>query len=331
MDTGKSLIDDVFKGGFDFNETSLKVFRFQYDNNSIYKKYVDALGVKVSQVQTPVQIPFLPIRFFKTHQVITGSFSPELIFESSGTTETVNSRHLVKDAGIYEESFFSCFNRFYGNVKDWCVLGLLPSYLERKNSSLVYMVQQLIEKSGHEKSGFYLYDFYQLAHTLSALKERGQQTLLIGVTFALLDFAEKYKMPLHNTIVMETGGMKGRREEMIRNEVHDILKEAFSLNAIHSEYGMSELLSQAYSKGNGIFQTPPWMRILLRDEEDPLTLKNSATDKVRGLINVIDLANIYSCSFIATDDLGVLYSDDHFEVTGRMDNSDLRGCSLLAL
>ncbi|MGC4231667.1 MAG: acyl transferase [Niabella sp.] len=329
MDTGKSLIEDVFKGGFDFDETSLKVFRFQYDNNSIYKKYVDALGVKVSQVQVPTQIPFLPIRFFKTHQVTTGSFSPELIFESSGTTETVNSKHQVKDAGIYEESFFSCFSHFYGNVKDWCVLGLLPSYLERKNSSLVYMVQQLIEKSGHEKSGFYLYDFDQLAHTLSALEERGQQTLLIGVTFALLDFAERYKMPLHNIIVMETGGMKGRKKEMIRNEVHDILKEAFSLSAIHSEYGMSELLSQAYSKGNGIFQAPPWMRILLRDEEDPLTIKDTETNKARGLINVTDLANVYSCSFIATDDLGVLYSDRSFEVTGRMDNSDLRGCSLM--
>ncbi len=321
----------VFQSNPDFEKIALDIFRLQYNHNIFYKNYVDALKVNISEIDRTEAIPFLPIRFFKTHQVITGSFSPELIFESSGTTQTVNSRHLVKDAGIYEKSFFSGFNRFYGNVKDWCVLGLLPSYLERKNSSLVYMVQQLIEKSGHEKSGFYLYDVEQLADVLATLEEQGQQTLLMGVTFALLDFAEKYKLPLHNTIVMETGGMKGRRKEMIRNEVHDILKEAFSLNAIHSEYGMSELLSQAYSKGNGIFQAPPWMRIMLRDEEDPLTIKNTETNKTRGLINVIDLANIYSCSFIATDDLGVLYTDGHFEVTGRMDNSDLRGCSLMAL
>lgn len=321
----------VFQSNPDFEKIALDIFRLQYNHNIVYKNYVDALKVNISEIDRTEAIPFLPIRFFKTHQVITGSFSPELIFESSGTTQTVNSRHLVKDAGIYEKSFFSGFNRFYGNVKDWCVLGLLPSYLERKNSSLVYMVQQLIEKSGHEKSGFYLYDVEQLADVLATLEEQGQQTLLMGVTFALLDFAEKYKLPLHNTIVMETGGMKGRRKEMIRDEVHDILKEAFSLNAIHSEYGMSELLSQAYSKGNGIFQAPPWMRIMLRDEEDPLTIKNTETNKTRGLINVIDLANIYSCSFIATDDLGVLYTDGHFEVTGRMDNSDLRGCSLMAL
>lgn len=321
----------IFQSSSDFEKKALDIFRLQYNNNIVYKNYVDALKVDISTIDKPEAIPFLPIRFFKTHRVITGSFSPELIFESSGTTQTVNSKHLVKDAGIYEESFFSGFSRFYGNVKDWCVLGLLPSYLERKNSSLVYMVQRLIEKSGHEKSGFYLYDFNQLAHTLATLKAQGQQTLLIGVTFALLDFAEKYKMPLYNTIVMETGGMKGRRKEMIRNEVHDLLKDAFSLDAIHSEYGMSELLSQAYSKGDGIFRAPPWMRILLRDEEDPLAIKNSETGKTRGLINVIDLANIYSCSFIATDDLGALYIDGSFEVTGRMDNSDLRGCSLMVV
>ncbi|GAB3413065.1 long-chain-fatty-acid--protein ligase [Niabella aquatica] len=321
----------IFQGEPDFEKIALDIFRFQYANNVIYRKYVDALKVDVSKIVKTATIPFLPIRFFKTHPITTGRFNPELIFESSGTTQTVNSKHLVKDAGIYEESFFSCFERFYGNAKDWCVLGLLPSYLERKHSSLVYMVQQLIEKSGHEKSGFYLYDFKQLAHTLAVLEEQGQQTLLIGVTFALLDFAEKYPMPLHHTVVMETGGMKGRRTEMIRNEVHDILKDAFSLDAVHSEYGMSELLSQAYSKGNGIFQTPPWMRILLRDAEDPLTIKNIEANKTRGLINVIDLANIYSCSFIATDDSGVLYYDGRFEVIGRMDNSDLRGCSLLAV
>ncbi|MCH5596813.1 LuxE/PaaK family acyltransferase [Niabella ginsengisoli] len=332
MDNGANLIKSIFNDALDFNDACLQVFRFQYANNNIYKQYVDALAVPVSKIDQPAKIPFLPIRFFKTHRIISTTFTTNLVFESSGTTETINSKHYVKDAAIYEQSFNKCFEQFYGKPDEWCVLGLLPSYLERQNSSLVYMVQKLIDQSGHDQSGFYLNDFDKLIKTLQTLEAVGQKTLLIGVTFGLLDFAEKYKMPLKHTIVMETGGMKGRRREMIRAEVHDILKQAFSLNTIHSEYGMTELLSQAYSHGNGLFKTPDWMRILLRDEEDPLTVKeDTTTARTRGLINIIDLANIYSCSFIATDDLGVLNNDGSFEVTGRMDNSDLRGCSLLVV
>lgn len=331
MDIEAGVLNNIFNDGFDFDKTCLDVFRFQYDYNAVYKKYVDTLGVTAASVQTPEQIPFLPVRLFKTHKIMTTGFIPDLLFESSGTTETVNSRHYVKHAVIYERSFFNCFERFYGNIKDWCIVGLLPSYLERQHSSLVYMVQQLVKQSKHPQSGFYLYNVDKLADTLEALERAKQKTLLIGVTFALLDFAEQYKIPLRHTVVMETGGMKGRRTEMIRAEVHDILKAAFSLNTIHSEYGMSELLSQAYSYGEGIFRTPGWMKVLLRDEEDPLTIKHTGDKVTRGLINIIDLANIYSCSFIATDDLGIIHPNGSFEVTGRMDNSDLRGCSLLAV
>ncbi len=331
MDIEAGTQSNIFFRGLDFDRTCVEVFRFQYQNNVIYKHYVEALGIEPASVQTPAQIPFLPVRLFKSHEIVTTRFKPQLIFESSGTTETINSKHYIKDIDIYENSFFTCFNRFYGNIEDWCVLGLLPSYLERQHSSLVYMVQKLVEKSAHPLSGFYLYDFEKLAHTVQVLEERKQKTLLLGVSFALLDFAEQYTIPLQHTVVMETGGMKGRRREMIRAEVHDVLKNAFSVNSIHSEYGMSELLSQAYSFGDGIFRSPDWMRILLREEEDPLSIIITGDRPVRGLINIIDLANIYSCSFIATDDLGVLYPDGSFEVTGRRDNSDLRGCSLLAI
>ncbi len=332
MDIGNQLANEIFTGSVDFDTICLELFRFQYQHNHIYQKYINALGVDVATVNEPSKIPFLPIRFFKTHDVITTTFKPEVIFESSGTTETINSRHYVKTKRIYEQSFLAAFEQFYGNPAQWCVLGLLPSYLERQRSSLVYMVEELVKRSGHERSGFYLYEFEKMYETLQALERAGQKTLLIGVTFGLLDFVEKHQLPLHHTVVMETGGMKGRRREMIRQEVHEVLKNAFALREVHSEYGMTELLSQAYSKGDGLFRTPDWMRILLRDEEDPLTIKNTkGTGSTRGLINVIDLANIYSCSFIATDDLGVLHENGQFEVTGRMDNSDLRGCSLMAL
>src|SRR5690606_3555207 len=243
----------VFSDQFDFDELCLRVFRFQYHNNSIYKKYVDALGIAAAGVSGIEQIPFLPIRFFKTHEVTATNFDADLVFESSGTTETINSKHRVKDKGIYEKSFSYAFEKFYGSAEEWCILGLLPSYLERKNSSLVYMVQHLVKESHHPRSGFYLYNFDKLAESLQKLEEVGQKTLLIGVTFALLDFAAQYPQPLKYTTVMETGGMKGRRRELIRKEVHDHLKEAFFLSDIHSEYGMTELLSQAYSKGNGLF------------------------------------------------------------------------------
>ena len=311
----------------DFEAFCLETFRFQYDYNDIYREYVKALHISPGKVQSLVQIPFLPIRFFKTHPVQTTSFQPQAVFESSGTTGTINSRHFIKDISLYEESFTRGFEFFYGPVKEWCIIGLLPSYLERNNSSLVYMTDKLICQSEHPQSGFYLNEYDKLAAVLNELERRKQKTLLIGVTFALLDFAEQFPLPLTNMIVMETGGMKGRRKEMVRQEVHAILKKSFYTETVHSEYGMTEFLSQAYSKGNGLFRCPPWMKVMIRDEEDPLQLKESGS----GAINVIDLVNIYSCSFIATDDVGKLNADGSFEVLGRMDGSDLRGCSLMVV
>jgi len=310
----------------------LEVFHFQYHNNAVYNQYCRTLRVDETTVDTIEKIPFLPIGFFKTHKVATTDFEPAVIFESSGTTQTINSRHLVKDIGLYEKSFTKAFELFYGKAHDWCIVALLPSYLERGNSSLVVMADRLIKQSNHASSGFYLDEWEALKKTLTLLEKQEQKTLLIGVTFALLDFAEMFQMQLKHTTIMETGGMKGRREEIIRQRVHEILRGSFQLPAIHSEYGMTELLSQAYSKGNGIFYCPPWMRVLIRDEDGPLTVHTEPkSGSINGVINIIDLANIYSCSFIATDDAGKLYPDNSFEVLGRLDNSDIRGCSLLAL
>jgi phenylacetate-coenzyme A ligase PaaK-like adenylate-forming protein len=341
----------------EFEALALEVFRFQYENNSVYQAYVKALGIRPGSVRSISKIPFLPIRFFKTHEIKTTSFVAEEIFESSGTTFSVNSKHYLKSTAWYEQVFLKAFEQFYGSPWNYCIIGLLPSYLERKNSSLVYMVNKLIQMTTNLHSGFYLYDHDQLAEMLFELEENKQKTLLIGVTFALLDFAERKSLNLKNTIIMETGGMKGRKEEMIREEVHEKLKKAFGASLIHSEYGMTELLSQAYSNGNGVFKCPPWMKVLIRDDEDPLTVHSqqsavrssesrvdeSTTDSrppapnyrlsttINGAINIIDLANIYSCSFIATDDAGRLYSNGSFEILGRMDGSDLRGCSLLTV
>lgn len=340
-----------------FEGLALELFRFQYENNSVYHEYVNALRVNTETVHSIEKIPFLPIRFFKSHEIQTTSFAADTIFESSGTTGSVNSRHLVKDIGLYEKSFIDGFELFYGPAKEWCIIGLLPSYLERQHSSLIYMVNKLIALSGHANSGFYLNEFEKLFNVLKDLEKKKQKTLLIGVTFGLLDFAEAYSSPIQaglfdHTIIMETGGMKGRRREMIRQEVHGILKESFHVPGIHSEYGMTELLSQAYSDGDGIFQCPPWMKVLIRDDEDPLRVRHLEEDSGRvghlggesqrvgqprgvrhisGAINIIDMANVYSCSFIATDDAGKIFSDGSFEVLGRMDNSDLRGCSLMVL
>jgi hypothetical protein len=307
------------------------------------------LHIDTGKVDTINKIPFLPISFFKTHTIQTTEFTPAVIFESSGTTQTVNlphrstprssaegrqaaSKHLVKDILVYNESFLKCFDLFYGKPSDWCILGLLPSYLERKNSSLVMMVDELVKQSNHPQSGFYLNEFDKLSATLTELEKQKKQTLLIGVTFALLDFAEQYPQSLQHTTIMETGGMKGRKKEMTRQQVHEILSKAFQTKNIHSEYGMTELLSQAYSKGNGIFNCPPWMKVLVREEDDPLTVHDKGENKIiSGAINIIDLANIYSCSFIATEDAGKLYKDGSFEVLGRLDNTDIRGCSLLSL
>jgi hypothetical protein len=314
-----------------FSQLALDIFHFQYEANSVYNSYVNALGKTPSDVDEIEKIPFLPISFFKTDEIKTGKFNAEVIFKSSGTTQTINSQHHVKDASIYTKSFTTAFKKIYGEPQEWSVLGLLPSYLEKGNSSLVYMVDDLIKQSRHPQSGFYLYDLDKLKETLLSLEKSNQKSLLIGVTYALLDFAEKFPVTLKNTIIMETGGMKGRREELTRIEVHDQLKKAFGKTEIHSEYGMTELLSQAYAKKEGRFECPPWMKVLIRDDEDPLTVQHSASGVLSGAINIIDLANVYSCSFIATDDVGKLYPDKSFEVLGRMDGSDLRGCSLLTV
>ncbi|HWN87963.1 MAG TPA: hypothetical protein VNM35_02835 [Chitinophagaceae bacterium] len=320
-----------------FRQLALDIFHFQYGANKTYNSYVNALGKKLSGIDEIEKIPFLPISFFKTDEIKTGKFNAEVIFKSSGTTQTINSRHHIKDVSIYIQSFTRAFEKLYGQLKGWCILGLLPSYLEKGDSSLVYMVDNFIKQSQHAQSGFYLYDRDKLKETLLSLERSNQKTLLIGVTYALLDFADRFAIPLKNTIIMETGGMKGRREELTRMEVHERLKKAFGNTEIHSEYGMTELLSQAYAKKEGRFQCPPWMRVLVRDDEDPLTVRSpkpavdSKNEMLAGAINIIDLANINSCSFIATDDVGKLYADKSFEVLGRMDQSDLRGCSLLTV
>lgn len=313
----------------DFPAAALRTFAWQYAQNGIYQAYVDQLGIHPDQVRSVRDIPFLPIRFFKSHRVITGGFEPELVFESSGTTGMVPSRHFVKDAALYRASFMEGFQRVYGDIRQFCILGLLPSYIERGNSSLVYMVDWLIRQSGHSSSGFYLHDHERLHETLQALEAAGQRTILVGVSFALLDFGEKYPLKLEHTIIMETGGMKGRRRELVREEMHALIKSYFGVASVHAEYGMTELLSQAYSGGNGIFNAPPWMRVLVRDESDPLSLLAEGDQPVSGVACIIDLANIHSCSFIATDDACRLYPDGSFEILGRIDNSDLRGCSLL--
>jgi hypothetical protein len=321
-----------------FRQLALDIFHFQYEANKVYNSYVKALGITPSTVDDIEKIPFLPISFFKTDEIKTGKFNAEVIFKSNGTSQTINSQHHVKGVSFYSQSFTRAFKNMYGDPQEWCVLGLLPSYLENGDSSLVYMVEDLIKQSRHPQSGFYLYDLEKLKTTLISLEKAHQKTLLIGVTYALLDFAEKfsdsYREPLTHTIIMETGGMKGRRKELTRMEVHDQLKTAFGQTEIHSEYGMTELLSQAYAKKEGRFQCPPWMKVLIRDDEDPLSVlmpRLQTVASISGAINIIDLANVYSCSFIATDDVGKLYPDKSFEVLGRMDGSDLRGCSLLTV
>ena len=330
-------VEDIIKEVFtieekeSFERLAIQVFHFQYQHNDLYRKYADLLGTTPKTVEELTSIPFLPISFFKTHTVQTTQFSPSLVFESSGTTGSQTSRHWVKEPFLYEASFRKGFEKFYGPIENYCFLALLPSYLERGNSSLVYMVKGLMEISRHPLNGFYLYDFDGLAATLTDLQQKRQKTMLFGVTYALLDFAEAFPMQLNNTIVMETGGMKGRKKELVRSEVHQELKNAFGLSAIHSEYGMTELLCQAYAAEEGRFFVPPWMKVFVREEDDPKALSGPLNKPKTGAISIIDLANLYSCSFIATEDLGTLYPDGSFEVLGRMDNSDVRGCSLLAV
>lgn len=308
----------------EFEAIALKVFQFQAATNPIYAKFLEFLNVKVQEIHSIQAIPFLPIRFFKDFEIVSGNGKVEKIFTSSGTTGSSVSKHFVTDLSFYRESLAHSFSHFYGNFEDNTIFALLPSYLEREGSSLIDMVEYWIKESG--KGGFYLYNHEELYHDLLENERQGKKAILIGVSFALLDFVENFSMNLNHTIVMETGGMKGRKEEITREELHRILKKGFGLDQIHSEYGMTELLSQAYSKGNAKFETPNWMKIQIRDTEDPLNL---LPDGKTGGINVIDLANLNSCSFIATDDLGKIYPDGTFEILGRFDHSDVRGCNLM--
>ncbi len=321
---------DIFSisGSKQFEKIALKVFRFQYDNNEVYRQFCQHLKVEKQEVKLLPQIPFLPIQFFKSHQVVSGDNPIQTTFTSSGTTGMTTSKHFVSDLSLYESSYLQAFSQFYGNIEDYVLLALLPSYLEREGSSLIYMVEDLIEKSNHPESGFYLHNLDDLSAKLINLDRSGQNVILIGVTYALLDLIEKQKFTLQNTIIMETGGMKGKRKELIREELHEILCDGFGVASIHSEYGMTELLSQAYSLGNGVFECPPWMQIFIRDTEDALQY---VADGKTGGINVIDLANINSCSFIATQDLGKKNPNATFEVLGRFDYSDIRGCNLMVV
>ena len=308
-----------------FNQYCAQLYDYQYKNNLVYRNWVNLIHTNQDFEKIPLTIPALPIAFFKEMNVISGEFKPEKVFESSGTTGSKTSKHLVKNVELYERSFEATFKLFYGDINEWCVLALLPSYLERKSSSLVYMAEKMIIKTGHPKSGFYLYNFEELNNTIKQLEAQGQKTLLLGVTFALLDFSEKFPQQLLNTIVMETGGMKGRGNELTKKELHSILKDRFGVDKIHAEYGMTELMSQAYSNGDGKYICPPWMKVMVRSEDDPLLISFTGT----GILQIIDLANKDSCSFIATDDIGIVFEDGSFEVLGRLDNADLRGCSLL--
>ncbi len=305
---------------------ALQVFNYQAANNTTYREFITHLGIAVSEVKNVYQIPFLPITFFKQHRIITGNNTSEIVFKSSGTTSSAQSQHYVSDIKLYEQSYTNTFEHFYGDIKNTCILALLPNYLERDGSSLIYMVNDLIAKSQHKQSGFFLYNTDELQAILENLKSQNQKTILIGVTYALLDFVEKHTINFPKLIVMETGGMKGKRKEIIREELHELLQNGFGVSHIHAEYGMTELLSQAYAAKLGIFKCPHWMQVLIRDTNDPLTLLE--TGKTGG-INVIDLANLHSCSFIATQDLGKKHADNSFEVLGRFDNSDIRGCNLL--
>ena len=314
------------EGEKDFENLTLEVFRHQVLNNQVYSEFVSGLNISADKIVKIIDIPFLPVEFFKSNVVLTGDEKFQQIFTSSGTTGEQTSNHYIKDIAFYEKVFTKTFESFYGTISDYTILTLLPSYHERKGSSLIYMMEKLIEKSGSMESGFYLDDFMKLTLMLKELQLQNKKTILFGVTYALLDFSSAYPMNFPDLIVMETGGMKGKRKEMVRDEVHELLCRGFGVNKIHSEYGMTELFSQAYSKGDGIFKAPPWMKILIRDPYDPL---QSAGINKSGGINIIDLANIDSCVFLSSQDLGKVYEDSSFEVLGRFDFSDVRGCNLM--
>ncbi|OFX86065.1 MAG: acyl transferase [Bacteroidetes bacterium GWF2_33_16] len=319
---------DIFsiKSAEEFEVIAIKTFHYQAENNAIYKEYLQLLKIESSEIKSIHDIPFLPIDFFKSHKIICGTSNHEKVFFSSGTTGSVRSNHFISDLSVYETSFKKGFTHFYGSITDYCILALLPTYLENESSSLVYMTDHLIRLSQHTESGFYLKNTQELIQKLSYLEKIKQKTILLGVSYALLDLAENYPIKLDHTIVMETGGMKGKRKELTRQELHSVLTKGFGVESIHSEYGMTELLSQAYSSGNGKFYCPPWMKIFIRDMYDPFSFLENGKS---GGINIIDLANINSCAFIETKDLGKINSDGRFEVSGRFDASDIRGCNLL--
>jgi len=322
--------DRIFRiaGTHEFEESALEIFRFQAAGCPLYRQYISLLGIDTDKVSDIKAIPFMPVSFFRDHTVMTGEGVAERTFLSSGTAGMRQSRHAVKDLALYDESLEKGFRLFYGDPSQYAIMGLLPSYLEREGSSLIYMVNRLMQLSANKAGGFFPADYDALINAIEGARQAGLKVLLAGVTFALLDLAEKHPCDLSDVIIMETGGMKGRRHEMVREEVHQLLKSAFGVSRVHSEYGMTELLSQAYSKGDGLFRTPPWMKILIRDSHDPLSHTDEAG--ASGGISVIDLANLWSCSFIATDDLGRMHDGAEFEVLGRYDNSDIRGCSLLS-
>jgi len=307
----------------EFNVTAMALFKIQHKNNKVYAKYLEALGCNPDSINQTADIPFLPIRFFKTHKVVTNTFEAELIFESSGTSEGEPSIHYVKDTTVYKQSYEEGFRRIFGDPNDYTILALLPSYMERNHSSLIHMVRGLI---GNSEGGFYLDDTKALYDRLLACDQSGKKVILFGVSFALLDFAKKYTCKLEHTIVLETGGMKGRREELVRQDLHEIIKQGLGVSKVYSEYGMTEILSQAYSTGEGIFSMPPWMDIKIRDIHDPFKMCETGT---AGGMNIIDLANLHSCAFIETEDMGRVDANRNFEVLGRMDNSEARGCNLL--
>ncbi len=326
----QKLKDSIFKieNESDFKRTVLEVFYFQYRQIPLYHAWVESLGINPKLIKEVEQIPFLPIRFFKEHRVLRTNVEPEKVFSSSGTTGMERSQHLLSDLSLYQKSYRKAFEYFYGPISDYVILALLPSYLEREGSSLIYMVEDLIKISNHNESGFYLNEQKELIQMMESLKKEQKTVLLLGVSFALLDLVENFKIDFPDLIIMETGGMKGRRKELVREELHKIYRNGFGVRNIHSEYGMTELLSQAYSKGNGVFNTPPWMKIFIRDTNDPLSILENERS---GGVNVIDLANLNSCAFIATQDMGKSFDNGSFEILGRFDHSDVRGCNLLVL
>ena len=324
----KELENRIFsiQSSADFEQAALETFQYQASHSQVYGKYLELLKCDLSKVKRTEDIPFLPIGFFKTHSIRAFDGKPEIEFLSSGTTGMSQSKHEVFSKAVYERSFKTAFRQFYGDTKDLTILALLPNYLEREGSSLIYMVDDLIRSSTSSYSGFYLNNTQDLIERLNGLELNRVPTLLIGVSYALLDLIEQHPLELKHTTVMETGGMKGRRKEMVKAELHQTLSEGFGVTHIHSEYGMTELLSQAYSKKNQLFYAPPWMKVLVRDPNDPFQIMPQGQS---GGMNIIDLANLYSCSFIASQDLGRTYADGGFEVLGRFDNSDIRGCNLL--